>query len=94
MICRQCGTEIADKAIVCYRCGTATADPIRHPAPVRRRRSPLLSTATLVLLVLAALFLGEAGRIAPQYQASWESPVAIGLAATVIVLVIVRFLRR
>lgn len=25
MTCRACGTEIADKAIVCFRCGTPTA---------------------------------------------------------------------
>ena len=94
MKCRQCGTEIADKAIVCYRCGTATTDPIRRPAGIRRRRSPLLSTAVLVLLVLAALFLGEAGRIAPQYQASWELPVAAVLLVIAVVVVIVRIVRR
>lgn len=94
MICRQCGTEIADKAIVCYRCGTATTDPLRRPVQIRRRRSPLLSTAALVLLVLAALFLGEAGRIAPRYQAPWEGPVAIALVALAVVLVIVRVVRR
>jgi len=27
MQCRECGTEIADKAIVCFRCGTPTLDP-------------------------------------------------------------------
>ena len=33
MNCRNCGTEIADKAIVCYRCGTATTDPVRQARP-------------------------------------------------------------
>jgi hypothetical protein len=32
MVCRQCGTEIADKAIICYKCGTATAVPEPRPA--------------------------------------------------------------
>jgi len=27
MLCRSCGTEIADKAIVCFRCGEPTASP-------------------------------------------------------------------
>ena len=27
MVCRQCGTEIAAKAIICYKCGMATAEP-------------------------------------------------------------------
>ena len=37
MQCRNCGTEIADKAIVCYRCGVGTTDPVRKPvtAPAR-----------------------------------------------------------
>lgn len=94
MICRQCGTEIADKAIVCYRCGTATTDPVRRPVQIRKRRNPLFSTAALVLLALAALFLGEAGRIAPRYQASWEMPVAVVLLVVAVVLVIVRVVRK
>lgn len=32
MQCRQCGTEIAEKAIICYKCGTATAIPAARPA--------------------------------------------------------------
>jgi len=32
MTCRKCGTQIADKAIICYKCGTATAEPtVRRP---------------------------------------------------------------
>ena len=54
MICRNCGTEIADKAIVCYRCGTGTTDPVRKPAEIRRRRSPLVPII-LLLIVLALL---------------------------------------
>jgi hypothetical protein len=58
MICRNCGTEIADKAIVCFRCGTGTADPVRKPAEIRRKRSPVLLLVILVLLALAALIAG------------------------------------
>lgn len=36
MTCRSCGTEIADKAIVCYRCGTPTA--VTAPSPSRAAR--------------------------------------------------------
>ena len=43
MQCRSCGTEIADKAIVCFRCGAGTTDPVRKPAAVKSPRSPLLS---------------------------------------------------
>jgi hypothetical protein len=28
MTCRKCGTEIAAKAIICYKCGTATTEPV------------------------------------------------------------------
>ena len=58
MICRNCGTEIAEKAIVCYRCGTATADSVRKPVEIRRRRGPVVPIVILVVLALAALFLG------------------------------------
>ena len=57
MTCRNCGTEIADKAIVCYRCGTATADPVRKPVEIRRS-GRVIPAVILVLLVLAALILG------------------------------------
>jgi hypothetical protein len=60
MICKHCGTEIADKALICYRCGQATAEPrVKPPAQgsifVKRRRSKL--PWLLALLVLAALLL-------------------------------------
>jgi len=58
MICRNCGIEIADKAIVCYRCGTSTTDPVRKPVEIRRRRGALVPIVILVLLALLALLLG------------------------------------
>jgi hypothetical protein len=58
MLCRHCGTEIADKAIVCYRCGAGTMDPVRRPAAIRRR-SPLLPVVILILAALIAYFLGH-----------------------------------
>jgi len=32
VICRHCGIEIADKALICYRCGTATTEAKFKPA--------------------------------------------------------------
>ncbi len=63
MICRSCGTEIADKAIVCYRCGAATTDPVRQPpagpskweAEPARRRRPLIPWLILLVLILIGL---------------------------------------
>ena len=61
MICRNCGTEIADKALICYRCGHATADPVRRPPAAGRRSGSLVPALGLLALVLAALYLGQAG---------------------------------
>ena len=60
MICKHCGTEIADKALICYRCGQPTAEPrVKPPAEqsifVKRRRSKL--PWLLALLLLVALLL-------------------------------------
>jgi len=65
MICRQCGTEIADKAIVCYRCGTATTEPARKPAAIRPRRRGVVPIIGLILLVISASLFVESARIGP-----------------------------
>jgi hypothetical protein len=57
MTCRNCGTEIADKALICYRCGTATSAPRIAPPPPRKARGPLPLIAVLVLIAAAAAFL-------------------------------------
>jgi hypothetical protein len=65
MICRNCGTEIADKALICYRCGAPTSSPEPRVKP-RPRRSALQHVVVLVallLLVAAGLFLGQAGQV-------------------------------
>jgi hypothetical protein len=61
VICRNCGTEIADKAIVCYRCGTGTTEPLRKPVEIRRRRSPVLVLTVFVIALLIALYLAWNG---------------------------------
>ncbi len=60
MLCKHCGTEIADKALICYRCGNATTEPrIKPPAdgPIfdRPRRPRLPMVAVVILIVLALL---------------------------------------
>ena len=59
MICKYCGTEIADKALICYRCGNATTEPrIKPPAegPLferpRRSRMPVVIAVLIVLAIL------------------------------------------
>jgi hypothetical protein len=62
MTCKHCGTEIADKALICYRCGNATTEPrIKPPAdgPLfdrpRRPRPPLVAVVIVIVLVVLAL---------------------------------------
>src|SRR5262245_28409515 len=58
MRCRNCGTEIADKALICYRCGTATTEAKFKPAAIPARRSSskwLIAAAVVLLLLIIAL---------------------------------------
>jgi hypothetical protein len=93
MICRNCGTEIADKAIVCYRCGTGTTEPVRQPAAVRRRGNRLLPLVALVLLVLLGLYLGQAGQTVLPPDSRYRLPAEIGIVVAIVVLII-RMARR
>jgi len=64
MNCRNCGTEIADKALICYRCGTATTEARFKPAAIRRKRSPariIVAAIIIAMLVLLAFFLLNSG---------------------------------
>ena len=60
MICRNCGTEIADKALICYRCGTATTEPKVKPPVPAAPSSRWPGALALLALVLAGLFMGRA----------------------------------
>ena len=81
MICRQCGTEIADNALICYRCGTATVEPtIKPPASPRRSSSSLIASAlALVLLLLFALYIPRMPAGGTPRVLSWAG-VAIAVA--------------
>jgi uncharacterized membrane protein YvbJ len=58
MKCRNCGAEIADKALICYRCGTATTEAKYQPAPIRpRRRGRMLLPIVLLIVLLLVLAL-------------------------------------
>jgi uncharacterized membrane protein YvbJ len=94
MICRNCGTEIADKAIVCYRCGTATTDPLRQAVKVRPRRGGTLTLVMMAALVLLALFLGQARQFQQMAHGTTYQFAAIALVAIAAIVVGVRALRR
>ena len=61
MHCRNCGAEIADKALICYRCGTATTEAKYKPAESRGgSRGGLIATVLAIAIVAAAgLFLAR-----------------------------------
>src|SRR5215510_12001595 len=59
MKCSYCQTEIADKALICYRCGNATTAPrIKPPTEgslfdrPRRSRWPIVIVVLLLVLAL------------------------------------------
>jgi hypothetical protein len=88
MTCKHCGTEIADKALVCYRCGQATFEPVVKPGQAPKRRSSLPLVLALLVLVLGALYMGQAAAGQAPRLVSW---VVAGLAAIVLAW---RFWRR
>jgi hypothetical protein len=64
MKCKHCGTEIADKALICYRCGNATTEPrIKPPSEgslferPRRSRGPIVAIVILIILALLAAWM-------------------------------------
>jgi zinc-ribbon domain len=71
MVCKNCGTEIADKALVCYRCGHATFEPVRKPAAIGGRGRSIVVTLGVIVLMLAALFMGQAGTDEVPRIVSW-----------------------
>jgi hypothetical protein len=92
MKCRNCGTEIADKAIVCFRCGAATTDAVRKAVPVTPRRRPLLAGVTVVLLLLLALYMGQASRTV-ENPGQWQTVAGV-LAGAAIMILVLRIIRR
>jgi uncharacterized membrane protein YvbJ len=58
MQCRNCGANIADKALICYRCGTATTEAKYQPAtPGRRSSSSRMLIATVIAIAVLVLLL-------------------------------------
>ncbi len=84
MICRSCGTEIADKAIVCYRCGAPTAEPRRRPLALGGRGRLAMR---LSLLGAAAVIVAVAVLVLPRLSEGW--PRAMGWVSVVVVTFVV-----
>jgi hypothetical protein len=92
MQCRNCGTEIADKAIICYRCGTGTTEPIRSPAFVKRRSTagpPLVAAVVPFLIALVLIVMAQASAHAEAMTQGAGASAVVGA-----VLLITRLVRR
>ena len=55
MKCRECGTEIADKALICFRCGASVQEAVHKPYVAPKKKRPLIVYLIFILIVLAAL---------------------------------------
>ena len=63
MKCRECGTEIADKALICFRCGAAVQEPVHKPYVAAKKKRPLIVYAIFAVLVLIAIALALFGAL-------------------------------
>jgi hypothetical protein len=90
--CRACGTEIAAKAIVCFRCGAPTADPAalatRPAARPGRGWLPAILTGGLAGVATGGWLLVTPGGVGP------AESVGIGVAAALGIGVAQRWLTR
>jgi hypothetical protein len=92
MQCRNCGTEIADKAIICYRCGTGTTDPVRTPVPLGRRGAagpPFTAAVVPLLLAVVLVFMAQSSAHAEALTGAAGASAVVGA-----VLLITRLVRR
>jgi NhaP-type Na+/H+ or K+/H+ antiporter len=88
MVCANCGTEIADKAIVCFRCGQPTVAAVRQPAPRPSRLRGVWTLIAFLILAAAALFLGRAGTVEVPAAVRWS------VMAAAVALLVWRFVAR
>jgi hypothetical protein len=86
MLCRQCGTDIADKALICYKCGAATTDPKVQPPSSVASRSRARFIVTFVALILLAGIAGFLSRSSPSGTPQWVTWVVAGVAIVIVAL--------
>lgn len=61
MQCRQCGTEIADKALICFRCGASVTEAVHKPYVAPKKKRPLIVCVIFAILVLIAIVMALFG---------------------------------
>ena len=55
MKCRECGTDIAERALICFRCGASVEEPMTKPYVAKKTKRPLAVYVVFGVLVLIAL---------------------------------------
>ncbi|HKY22169.1 MAG TPA: hypothetical protein VJM31_13220 [Vicinamibacterales bacterium] len=55
MKCRECGTDIAERALICFRCGASVDEPVTKPYVAKKTKRPLAVYVVFAILVLIAL---------------------------------------
>jgi hypothetical protein len=85
MKCRQCGIDIADKALICYKCGAATTDPVFQP-PSSPRRSRASFVVTFVALLILAAVAVVLARSAPSGAPPAVTYIVAGVAIVIVAL--------
>lgn len=81
MRCRFCETEIADKALICYRCGRPTADPKVAPPPTPRG----IGAPVAIAVVAVAAAAGAALPAVTDGVALWAGEAVAAVTALVAV---------
>jgi hypothetical protein len=74
MKCRSCGTEIAEKAIVCFRCGAPTdlpAAPARRPPAARGGPAWIAIPIVIVIIALGVWLLPQTPSGSPARWGGW-----------------------
>ena len=61
MKCRECGTEIADKALICFRCGASVAEAVHKPYVAAKKKRPIVVYVIFAVLVLVAMLIALLG---------------------------------
>jgi hypothetical protein len=86
MKCRNCGTEIAGKALICYKCGTATTEAKYQPAPLPRSSSRSGLVATVIVLALILVLFVVMGRVATGDTSQYVRYAAVAVALLIVAL--------
>ena len=55
MKCRECGTEIADKALICFRCGASVTDAVTKPYVAKKKTRPMAVYVVFAVIVIVAI---------------------------------------